>query len=392
MKHITFEIRFENNKQLDILDFEKFLQRIPDTRKPRGIIYPLSVVLTMIFVAKLSGMDKPAEITEWIRLRKTAFIRLFSLKHDRMPCLNTIRTILGDVVPEEEMEKAFSLYCFEKFGGLHDEHLAMDGKAMKGTIPKGKTRGVHQLSVFAPASHLVVKQIDVGEKTNEIGASTELLEQIDLKNKVLSADAMHTQRDFCVAVMANGGDYLVQVKKNQPKLLADIQQYFEPPKQSIGWYKPSLPQEVVETTNTGHGRVERRVLRVISSAIEYLNWPSVKQIYQIERHVTDKKSRKASCEISYGLTSCSQQKAQPEKLMKWIRGHWAIENGLHYRRDVTMKEDATRMKYPKMARVMSHFNNFIIAIMHKLGLDNLASARRQFDAIINRQLVQLSDY
>jgi len=392
MKHITFEIRFENGQEFDVFDFEKFLQRIPDTRNSRGIIYPLSVILTMIFIAKLSGMDKPSEITEWIRFRQNAFIRLFSLKHNRMPCLNTIRTILGDIVPEEALERTFFLYCFEKFGGLQDEHLAMDGKAMKGTIPKGKTRGVHLLSVFAPASHLVVKQVDVGEKTNEIGASTDLLTQIDLKNKILSADAMHAQRDFCVAVKANGGDYLIQVKENQPKLLADIQQYFEPPKQSAGWHKPGLPQEVIETTNVGHGRIERRILRVISTAVDYLNWPGVEQIYQIERHVKDKKSGKESCEISYGITSCSRQKVQPKKLMKWIRDHWSIENGLHYRRDVTMKEDATRMKHPQMARVMSHFNNFIIAIIHKLGLDNLASARRQFDAIINRQLALLPDY
>ena len=212
-------------------------------------------------------------------------------------------------------------------------------------------------------------------------AAKDLIVKIDLKNKVLSADAMHTQRDFCV-----------QVKENQAKLLDDIQQYFEKPKQSKGWHKPSLPQVIVEETTVGHGRIERRKLQVVSQSVDYLNWPHAKQVYRVERYAKNLKTGKVRVEVSFGVTSCNPEHVSANQLFRWIREHWLIENGLHYLRDVTLKEDATRMKIHKMARVMSQFNNFVIAITHRLGFDNLATARRKFDASIGYQLAQLSDF
>lgn len=392
MKDNTLELRFDNGKYFDILLFEEFLRRIPDPRKSRGKIYELSKILTMILVAKLVGMDKPSEITEWIQLRRPYFVQLFQLDHERVPCLNTVRNVMGNLVAEEELEKACAQYIHREYGEGETEHWSMDGKAMRGTIPKGQKRGVHLLSVYDGATCHVVAQVDVREKTNEIGAVKGLIAKIDLKNKVLSADAMHTQRDFSVQVKANGGDYLLQAKENQSKLLEDIHQYFEKPKQSKGWHKPGLPQAIVEETTVGHGRIERRRLQVVSQSIEYLDWPHANQVYRLERHVKDTKSGKERVEVSFGLTSCSPDRASANQLFQWIREHWLIENGLHYRRDVTLKEDATRMKIPQMARVMAQFNNFVITISNRLGFDNLASARRQFDASIAHQLAQLPDF
>ncbi|MCB0000826.1 MAG: ISAs1 family transposase, partial [Anaerolineales bacterium] len=169
-------------------------------------------------MAKLAGEDKPSAIAQWIRLRGDAFINIFECKHKRMPCLNTIRIILQDVVPIEELETLFRRYLHETYGGQESQLIAIDGKTMRGTIPKGDTQGVHLLAAYIPAEGVVLKQVMVDTKENEISAAPELLKDINLKNKVICADAMQTQRKLSVDVLAKGGDYIWFLKNNQATL------------------------------------------------------------------------------------------------------------------------------------------------------------------------------
>ena len=119
----------------------------------------------------------------------------------------------------------------------------------------------------------------------------------------------------------------------------------------------------------------------------FLDWPGVRQVFKLEREVTESKSGHASFEVAYGLTSCNAEMASAKQLLEWTRQYWGIENGLHYRRDVTLKEDATRMSLSKMPRVMATLNNFIIGLTQKLGYFNLAEARRVFDCSIAAQIM-----
>jgi len=180
-----------------------------DTRDARGKIYPLSMIITMIVLAKLAGEDKPSGITEWIRLRCDSFVKLFKCKHQRMPYLNIIRGILREIVSLDELEKIFGHYLHETYGGGHSKLISIDGKTMRGTIPKGSTQGVHLLAAYVPAEGVVLKQVEVDTKENEIKAAPQLLEGIDLKNKVVCGDAMHTQRQFSVDILAKDGDYII---------------------------------------------------------------------------------------------------------------------------------------------------------------------------------------
>jgi predicted transposase YbfD/YdcC len=387
MQHIILEAKNTDAIVINIADLEARLNQLTDTRDKRGKIYPLGMILTAVTLAKLSGEDKPSGIAEWIRLRCKALVKLFNCKHQRMPCLNTIRWVLEEIVSLEELETIYGQYLYETYGGQQSVLVTVDGKTMRGTIPKGHQQGVHLLAAYLPAEGVVLKQVQVVDKENEISATPQLVEGLDLKGKIVCADAMHTQRQFSVDIVAQGGDFIWFLKDNQPTMLADVEQFFKPARVSAGWHPPELPRTIAEQTNKGHGRLEKRTLTLMVDKEQFLEWPAVKQVFKLERYVHRLREGKESTEVVYGLTSCSPDMASAEQMLTWTRHYWGIENGLHYRRDVTLREDATRFSCPALAKTMAAINNFVIGLSQKLGYSNLASARRIFDVQIATQLL-----
>ena len=386
MQDIILESKNTEVVVFNAAELEARLNQLTDTRDSRGKIYSLGMVLTLIILAKLSGEDKPAGITQWIRLRCDSFVELFACKHKRMPCLNTIRTILQDIVSLDELERQFNQYLHDTYGGQQSQLLAIDGKTMRGTIPKGSKQGVHLLAAYLPAEGVVLKQVAVDTKENEIKAAPQLLEGIDVKKKVVCGDAMHTQRQFSVDILVKGGDYIWFVKDNQPTLRADVEQFFQPAQRYAGWSLPELPRTIAETTDKGHGRLEKRTLTLMVDEQQFLEWPGVCQVFKLERYVQRLQTGKESTEVIYGITSCAPEVASAEQMLRWTRDYWGIENGLHYRRDVTLHEDATRTSETRLAKTIAAINNFVVALSLKLGYLNLASARRTFNARIAAQL------
>ena len=368
MKHIILEANDTEAIVFNVADLEARLNQLTDTRDPRGKIYPLGMMLTLVILAKLAGEDKPSGITEWIRLRGDAFVEIFHCQHQRMPCLNIIRWVLQDIVSLEELEKIFCQYLYETYGGQASQLITIDGKTMRGTIPKGCRQGVHLLAAYLPAEGVVLKQVEVGNKENEIQVAPQLIEGLDVKNKVVCGDAMQTQRPLSVEILAGGGEYLWFLKENQPTLLADVEQFFKPPQRHAGWPLPALPTTVAEMTDKGHGRLEKRQLILMVDEEQFLDWPGVRQVFQLERTVKHLRTGQVTTEVVYGLTSCPPEKASAAQLLHWTRAYWGIENGLHYRRDVTLREDATRISQPALAKAMAAINNFIIRFVPTVGL------------------------
>lgn len=386
MKHIILAAKETEAIVFDVADLAARLDKLPDKRDRRGKIYPLGMILTLVILAKLAGEDRPAGITEWIRLRRDAFVQLFNCKHQRMPCLNIIRGILQEVVGVEELERVLSHYLQETYGGQQSQLVAMDGKTMRGTIPKGSTQGVHLLAVYLPVEGVVLKQVEVGVKENEISAAPQLVAALNLKNRVVCADALHTQRALSADVLAQGGHYLWFLKDNQPTLRDDVAQFFQPPQKAAGWPLPELPRRVAQTLHKKHGRLEQRTLTLMADETGFLDWPGVRQVFRLERQALHLPTGQRSNEVVYGLTSCDPHTASADQLLTWTRQYWGIENGLHYRRDVTLREDATRISRPTLARAIAAINNFLVGLAQKLGYSNLASARRTFNARIAAQL------
>lgn len=392
MQDITLGPFGDRGFVFDIGALNNYLECLTDTRGGQGKIYPLSQILSWVLLARLCGENTPYGIFDWVRLRQEALVRLFNCKHHRTPCLNTYRTVLGEVISQEELEALFSNFLLTQYGGQRSVLVVFDGKTMRGTIPTGESSGVHLLAAYLPEEGVVLAQVAVEAKHNEIVAAPVLLEQVDLKDRVVCADALHTQRALSVQIMAAGGDYLWFLKDNQPTTLADVQQFFVAPRVAPGWRHPTLPRQTAVTVQKGHGRIEKRCLTSMVDEQEFLDWPGAHQVFMLEREVTDIGSGQTRYETVYGLTSCSPIRADAAQLLHWTQAYWGIENGLHYRRDVTLGEDKTRTTNQRFAETLSILNNFVVSLTQKLQLANLASARRHFDARTSELLARAHDY
>ncbi len=297
-----------------------------------------------------------------------------------MPSLNTIRRTLAETVIAEELQTVFNRFLHQTYGGQQSILVTLDGKTLRGTIPKGESSGVHLLVAYLPEEGIVLMQVAVECKESELTAAPRILTSLDLRGRVVVGDALFTQRNLSAQVLYEGGDYLWFVKGNQPRLKEDVEQFFAPARRALGWHAPELVRGEAQTTEKGHGRLEQRTLTVIADDSGFIDWPGLQQVFKLERKVTEMTTGVISIDEVVGITSMSPEKASAKQLLEWTRNHWGIENGLHYRRDVTLDEDGTRMSNDYLAEAMAVLNNFIIGLMSKLGFRNLASARRKFDA------------
>ena len=257
----------------------------------------------------------------------------------------------------------------------------IDGKTLRGSIPAGQTRGVHLMAAYVPGEGVVIAQVEVGGKENEIKAAPRLLEAIDLRGKVVSADAMLAQRQLSVQIVEAGGEYVWTVKDNQPQLLDDIATLFEgaPSDPSVG---PATGPAIREATTIGkgHGRLEHRTLRASPGLKDYLDWPYAQQVFQLERRAERIKDGKITCETVYGITSLGPDQAGPQRLLEVVRTHWNIENGLHYRRDETMREDWCHLRLGQAQHMMAAVNNLVLGLLLRRGVSNVPQQRRRYAA------------
>ena len=259
--------------------------------------------------------------------------------------------------------------------------FSLDGKTVRGTIPIGESRGTHLLSLYVPEQGLVLMEAQVDQKENEIVVAPEILKQVNLEGVIVMADAMHTQRETSQQVLKAGGDYVWTVKGNQSRTLWAIQKLFV--HEACNLQKGARLSEAIRTAemvNKGHGRREKRSLWASTELNEYLDWPGVAQVFRIERVIWHEKHRGYTRQVTYGLTSLSPERASPKKLLALVRQYWGIETGLHYRRDATLKEDATRLTLGNAGHIMAILNNAIIGLCLHNGYQNLAQARRLFNA------------
>jgi predicted transposase YbfD/YdcC len=364
----------------DLGSFYEQAELLTDPRDARGKRYALALLLSLLVLAKLCGEDTPTSIRDWVRWRRERLVSAFQLVRQTMPSLNTIRRILqcGELVSAVQA-------LFQRILAAHPQAgwsqlIAIDGKTLRGTIARAATQGVHLLAACLPGEGLVLMQVLVENKENEIPAAPRLLQTLDLRGKIVMGDALHTQRAVSVQILDSGGEYIWYAKANQPKLHQDIAQLFEP--EVTGKGSRPVPTDFRSATHTdcGHGRIEKRTLTTSSLLHGYLDWPGVAQVFKLERVVMDLQLNPLRAETVYGLSSLSAQEAGPVELMAFTRGYWGIENGLHYRRDVTLHEDATRMTNTNQAQLMASLNNFVIGLVLQQGFTNLAAARRYFAA------------
>jgi predicted transposase YbfD/YdcC len=267
--------------------------------------------------------------------------------------------------------------------------LTLDGKTMRGTIPRGKTQGVHLLAAYLPAQGVVLAQVAVEHKENEIVAAPRLLRHLDLTGLVVTGDAMHTQRELSIQIVEQGGDYLWTVKENQPTLREEVETLFDPKIVEATGGEAATDFRRARTIEKGHGRLEERTITVSSMLQETSDWPYMHQAFCLEYTSTDIVTGQVSREVRYGITSQPPEVADPKKLMVQVREEWAIETGLHGRRDVTFREDDAHLRTGRLAHMVAVLNNTVIGTMLRHGHVNLSEARQRFDYLIDKCLQRI---
>jgi predicted transposase YbfD/YdcC len=356
------------------------LARVHDKRHARGLRHALVTVLVYVVLAKMAGQDRVYGISQWVKHRQAALAEVLALTVAKAPSVNTYRRVLADAIDIEEFEQVVR----EFFGALpragQSVVIALDGKALRGTIRAGQTHGRHLLAAYLPTEGWVLYQVEVANKENEISAAPRVLKCLDLRGKVVTGDAMFAQRELSRQIVDAGGDYVWTVKDNQSTLRQDIALLFQPEQTVKGFSSALKDFRVTQTIEKHHGREERRTLTASAELNDYLDWPTAAQVFQLERHIKRSADGKTSVEVVYGITSLTAVKADPARLLTLNRSHWGIENGLHYRRDETLREDWCHLKGGQAPRAMAVINNLIVGLVLHLGWTNLPEARRYFDA------------
>jgi len=180
-------------------------------------------------------------------------------------------------------------------------------------------------------------------------------------------------------IVEGEGNYVWTVKGNQPKLRQDIESLFEPEVCAPGFSPTQKDFEVAKTCEKGHGRMEWRTLTASSMLKGYVEWPYAEQVFRLERRFVRIRDGKVEEETSYGVTSLPSAQASATQLLETVRAHWGIENGLHYRRDETFREDRCRIS-GQGAHAMAVIHNLLLGLLRRRGVDNVPDARRYYAA------------
>jgi predicted transposase YbfD/YdcC len=349
---------------------------IPDFRCGRGKRHPLPAILSLACCAMLCGSRSYSAIAEWGRNYGTRIAQALGFTHNT-PCAATLHTVFRHV-DRDEVEGKLGAWAERVVGSTSaapsagEAAVALDGKTLRGSRKQGAP-GVHLLSALSHHVGLTLAQQAVDDKSNEISHVETVLRQLVLQGRVLTMDALLTQRHVAQTIVDAEGDYVMIVKDNQPQLRADIELVFTLP-------PAGDRQETARTVDIGHGRIEQRNITTSEALGGYSDWPGLAQVFELGRHVITQKTGKERAEVVYGVTSLPPKRATPERLLELVRGHWHIENKSHWVRDVTFDEDRSQVRCGNIPQVMAALRNTAIGLLRWAGHTNIAAACRQFAA------------
>lgn len=370
------------------------LQAIPDPRHARGVRYPWLLLLTLIALAVASGQQTAHAIADWVGQHADELRTQPNLAGYSLPSESTFRRTLR-AIPAPLLESLIARFTPTLAApapaphppGVMGQGQSIDGKEVRGVGAHGPALWL--VSLVQHGSGIVLAETAVDQKSNESTAVPTLLAGRDLHGTVITMDALLTQRRLTQQILDQHGDYLTVVKANQPELFQSIALLFARPPWNQAEQK--VDYQRYRTEGKGHGRLERRVLETSPALKGYLDWPGVQQVMRRTCRRIRRKTGQVSEETTYGITSLPPGRASAERLEQLWRGHWTIENRVHYVRDVTMGEDAGQIRTGQAPQVLAALRNAVLSLYRANGWQNIADAIRHYAASISRaaQLIGL---
>jgi len=365
------------------------LAGVPDPRDPRGVRHTLTSLLLAAVAAVLAGARSFTAIGEWAADAPPRVLAALGVRYDPLarqfepPDEATFRRVL-EALDAAALQAAVGSWLATRpppswAGPCQRRAVAVDGKAVRGTRHAGSDgQARHLLAAADPQATTVLAQAEVDGKTNEITAFAPLLAPLDLAGAVVTADALHAQREHATfLVTQKNAHYILTVKNNQPSLYAQLK--------ALPWRQVPIAWDA---RNKGHGRAEWRTLKLTAVAAG-IAFPHAAQAIQIRRRRKPLSgTKKWSTETSYAVTSLAAHQATPAQVAGWIRGHWGIE-ALHHIRDVTFGEDASQIRTGTGPQVMAALRNLGTAILKPGGYPSIAAACRYHARDATRVLATL---
>ncbi len=360
------------------------LAELTDPRKEKGKRHPLKAILALLVVGLMCGHKGYTSIATWAR-SQPALTKALGFTHHKTPCAATIHNLLKKL-DVEALENILSKWVNAALAECPDlrgcsDAVAIDGKTLRASKKSGAMIS-HLLSVVSHELGITLTQRGVSDKTNEIPVSTEILKAFDVAGKVITTDALLTQRSFCHGIINSGGDYMLPVKGNQPDLLEAIEKLFQgvPDTLSEDTTHPTLGKPIYmhETIEKSHGRLETRCIKASTSLNAYLDWPGIAQVIQYHYTSKNMKTGEETTRTTYGITSLKPSEASAERLLALRRGHWAIENKSHWMRDVLLGEDASPVRCGAIPQVMAALRNTALSVFRFQGITRIADKIKEY--------------
>jgi predicted transposase YbfD/YdcC len=312
----------------------------------------------------------------WGRHDGARLAQVLGFTHDT-PCAATLHTICRRV-NRDVCEAHLGAWAARVVGSLPaasetpEVAMALDGKTLRGSTKQGAP-GTHLYSALTHHVGVTLAHHAVDDKTKEITAVETLLCQVVWEGRIVTLDALLTQRHVAQTIGDKGGDSVRIVTDHQPQRRADIARVFALP-------PAGDRQETAGTVDIGHGRIEQRNITTSEALVGDSDWPGLAQVCALGRDVITPKTPEERVEVVYGVTGLSPERGTPERLLALVRGHWQIENTLHWVRDVTFDADRSQVRCGNMPQVMAALRNTTIGLLRWAGDTNIAAACRRFAA------------
>lgn len=351
--------------------FLPFFSALADPRSPQGRRHELVDVMVIAVCAVVCGSRGWTDIEFFGEVRKEWFATFLKLPHG-IPSRDTFARIFS-VLDAEAFGRCFSNWAQALNRALGGNHIAIDGKTLRRSFDKAaKKSAIHLVSAWAVDNQLVLGQVKVDSKSNEITAIPKLLEMLNLKGSTVTIDAMGCQTDIAKGVVDKGGDYIFSLKGNHAQIHNQVRDFFTQAKATA--YR-EIEHDAWEVTEKGHGRIEERMY-VLSSEVDEIegkgNWMNLQTIGLVDAKRTI--GENTTQEDRYFLSSLKQD---AEVFSKAVRGHWGIENTLHWCLDVTMNEDQSRIRIENCAENFALLRKIALNLLRKDNNKKLSLPRKQ---------------
>ena len=371
--------------EMNYITLAEALAQVEDPRDARGKRFEWMFLLVVIGAALMSGKKTLLDINSWVQGHGDELKTALQPKKGRIPSLATLRRVVCDVTIAtlEEALRKFQAGLIDESGGAgtlltHDggelHGLAVDGKTVRGASAHGEF--IHLVSLVHHGSGIVLDQEQTAKKGHERRAAETLLARNDLQDMVITTDALHTCQKQAKQIRQRGGDYLFVVKRNQRTLYDDIAAAFAalPPK---GTCESEFWQYAATTVHRhGHGRTETHTLESTPALNHYLSFADVGLVVRRTRTAIEHSTKETSVSVEYLITSLDRRRVNLEQIEQLRRGHWTIENVVHYVRDVSFGEDRSQLRSGNAPQVMAALRNAIAALLRIEGWTTIPAGFR----------------